>query len=155
MPRHARELEKVEPGRHAAAALEQHGGEAAHHGQRVGDPEEESPDEEDGKRSRVHEQEQAQHEDQRCRHEGSRKTADDQHAYRHGGGHAGEAEGARHEPELPVGKRLRAADLRQERAEGADAEGVAEKQDEEKTRPVEPGKAARARHLNDRSIHHG
>jgi len=93
--------------------------------------------------------------DERRSHQRCPESPGDQRAHRHGGHHAGKAEGARDETQLPVGERLGPADLGQQRTEGAYAEGVAEEENEEETVAVEREGTERARHLNERSVHHG
>jgi hypothetical protein len=153
---HARELEDVEPQRGARpSGLYQNGGEPSHHGQGVGDPEEEAPGEKNRQRPRAHEETEPHHEDDGSGDERRGETPGDEGAHGHGSRHARESEGTGHQAQLPVGQPLGPADLGQKRTERADAEGVAEEQDEEQTGAVEPGEAARACHLNERSVHHG
>ena len=151
MPENSKKLSLTD----ARAGPRQHGRQAAYHRQRLRDPEEKAPGQEHGKWPRPNEERESDDDDHRARHEGRRESASDQEARRHGGDHAREADSGSHEPQLPVRQRLSAADLRQERTEGAQAEGVAEEEQAEETGPVEPEQSGLAPHLKERSLHHG
>ena len=114
-----------------------------------------APRQQDGKRPGAHDEQEPRDENRGGGYERRREPARHQRPCGHGCGHARKAESGRGHPQLPVGERLRPADLRQEGAEGAHTEGVTEEEHAEEAGPVEPEEAPLTPHLKERSPHHG